>query len=107
MSKTLEQTIHEAELPAPAPGGEDFNSYIARVAHAAAFIGAAWAISNGPQVTGPQPDSTPVDEPYEQQPSQDAPPRPEATLVPEGTYPPPVQPGAVQRSDDPAVPHQH
>lgn len=59
MSKTLEQTIHEAELPAPAPGGEDFSSYIARVAHAAAFIGAAWAIANGPQVQGPEPEVVP------------------------------------------------
>lgn len=64
MGKTLEQTIHEADLPNPAPGGEDFRSYVNRVAHAAAFIGAAWAIANGPVPELPQPivTTTPVEE---------------------------------------------
>lgn len=59
MSKTLEQTIHDAELPLPSQDGEHFSSYISRVAHAAAFIGAAWAITNGPQVQPREPEETP------------------------------------------------
>jgi hypothetical protein len=81
LGKTLEQTIHEAELPTPAMTGEDFNSYVSRVAHAAAFIGAAWAIANGPQAQGPQPpapggifDGPSAD--YVKQPSQDPVPDP-------------------------------
>lgn len=50
MSKTLEQAVHEMDLPRPGAEGEDFSSYVSRVAHAAAFVGAAWAIANGPQV---------------------------------------------------------
>lgn len=113
MSKTLEQTIHEAELPVPSATGEDFNSYVSRVAHAAAFIGAAWAIANGPQAQGPQP-PTPAegifDGPsadYVKQPSQDP--------VPDPTFDNPItvdgQP-AEERwhqhpEDDHAADHEH
>jgi hypothetical protein len=98
MSKSLEQTIHEAELPAPGPTGEDFNSYVSRVAHAAAFIGAAWAIANGPQVQSPQPS---VEGPDLAEDEQDAPaemaqPDEPDILPPPGT----MQPGSVQRSQD-------
>jgi hypothetical protein len=79
MSKTLEQTIHEAALPSPAPGGEDFNSYVSRVAHAAAFIGAAWAISNGPQVQAPPPGE--IGEPHVHEPEGDWMARPEGEVT--------------------------
>lgn len=104
MGKTLEQTIHEAELPVPSATGEDFNSYVSRVAHAAAFIGAAWAIANGPQAQGPQP-PTPAggifDGPsadYVKQPSQDEP-HEHAHPVADPTFDNPIRVG--EQGDDP------
>lgn len=81
MARTLEQAVHQMDLPTPGAEGEDFSSYVSRVAHAAAFVGAAWAIANGPQVQTP---------PHQHE-SQDGP-------DPDDTDGIPVQPGSVQRT---------
>lgn len=55
MSKSVEQAVHDIDIPQPGMAGEDFESYLHRVLYVGFMAGAAWAITNGPQVQPPQP----------------------------------------------------